>query len=95
MLKYKGLEKGIIVEVTEESYTSKIDHLSLEPLCKQENYSGQRIKRGLFKSRIGKILNADINGAIGILRKANTIIDEQLLFLHDRGDVVSPKVLNI
>lgn len=95
MLKYKGLEKGIQIEVTEESYTSKIDHLSLEPLCKQENYSGQRIRRGLFKSGIGKILNADINGAIGILRKANAVLDEHLLFLQDRGDVVSPKVLNL
>ena len=93
MLKYKGLEKGIIVEVTEESYTSKIDHLSLEPLEKQEKYSGSRIRRGLFKSGIGKILNADINGAIGILRKANAVLDEQLLFLQDRGDVVSPQVL--
>ena len=93
MLKYKASEKGIQVETTEESYTSKIDHLSFEPLCKQENYSGQRIRRGLFKSGIGKVLNADINGAIGILRKANAVLDEQLLFLQDRGDVVSPKVL--
>lgn len=95
MLQYKGLEKGIQVEVTEESYTSKIDHLSFEPLCKQENYSGQRTKRGLFKSGIGKILNADINGAIGILRKANAVLDEELLLLQDRGDVVSPKALKI
>lgn len=95
LIQYKGLEKGIQVEVTEESYTSKIDHLSFEPLCKQEIYSGQRIKRGLFKSGIEKVLNADINGAIGILRKANAVLDEQLLFLQDRSDVVSPKVLSI
>lgn len=95
LLKYKAEEKGILFESVEESYTSKIDHLSLEPLCKQESYSGQRIKRGLFKSGIGKILNADINGAIGILRKANGILDDQLLVLQDRGDVVSPEVLKI
>ena len=53
---------------------------------------GRRIKRGLFKSSCGKIINADINGAIGILRKGNEITDEQLMFLRDRGDVVSPKV---
>ena len=95
MIKYKGLEKGIQVDIVEESYTSKVDHMSLEPLCRQEVYSGQRLKRGLFKSGTGKILNADINGAIGILRKANAILDEQLLLLQDRGDVVSPKVLKI
>ena len=95
MIRYKGEEKGICVETVEESYTSKVDHMSLEPLCRQEVYSGQRVKRGLFKSGTGKALNADINGAIGILRKANVIPDEQLLLLQDRGDVVSPKVLSV
>ena len=95
MIKYKGLEKGILVETVEESYTSKVDHMGLEPLCKHESYSGQRVKRGMFKSGTGKILNADINGAIGILRKANAIQDEQLLLLQDRGDVVSPVVLKV
>ena len=95
LLKYKAEEKGILFESVEESYTSKIDHLSLESLCKQKTYSGQRIKRGLFKSGIGKVINADINGAIGILRKANGILDEELLLLQDRGDVVSPKMLII
>lgn len=32
-------------------------------------YLGKRKKRGLFQSSIGKLLNADINGAIGIGRK--------------------------
>ena len=63
------------VEIVEESYTSKIDHLALEDMKKQENYLGKRIKRGLFKSSIGKLVNANINGAIGILRKGNAISD--------------------
>ena len=95
MIRYKGLEKGIMIETVEESYTSKVDHITLEPLCRQEVYSGQRIKRGLFLSGTGKILNADINGAVGILRKANAILDEELLLLQDRGDVVSPEVLKV
>lgn len=91
--KYTDLE----VIVNEESYTSKIDHLALEGMKKQENYLGKRIKRGLFKSSINKVLNADINGAIGILRKGNAISDAQLLSLRNRGDVVSPKqfILNV
>lgn len=34
-----------------------------------EKYKGSRIKRGLFLSSLGKALNADINGALNILRK--------------------------
>ena len=66
---YKGKLIGIDVQTTEESYTSKIDHLALEPLKKQKVYLGKRKKRGLFQSSVGKLLNADINGAIGIGRK--------------------------
>lgn len=64
-------------------------------MCHHESYAGNRIKRGLFKSSTGKILNADINGALGIIRKKNEFTDVQLLNLRDRGDVVSPKVLKI
>lgn len=91
--KYTDLD----ITVNEESYTSKIDHLALEKLEHQENYLGKRIKRGLFKSSTNKLVNADINGAIGILRKGNAISDAQLLSLRNRGDVVSPKqfILNV
>ena len=89
--KYEGLE----VKIVEESYTSKTDHLSLEEMTHHDYPKGKRIKRGLFKSSCGKIINADINGAIGILRKGNAITDEQLMFLRDRGDVVSPKVFKL
>ena len=89
--KYEGLE----VKIVEESYTSKTDHLSLEEMTHHDYPKGKRIKRGLFKSSCGKIINADVNGAIGILRKGNAITDEQLMFLRDRGDVVSPKVFKL
>lgn len=97
-LQYKSQKyTDLTVEIVEESYTSKIDHLALEKLEHQENYLGKRIKRGLFKSSVGKLVNADINGAIGILRKGNAISDAQLLSLRNRGDVVSPKqfILNV
>jgi putative transposase len=57
------------VLLTEESYTSKCDGLALEDLSKQESYIGKRINRGLFKSSTEKIINADLNGAINIMRK--------------------------
>ena len=97
-LQYKSQKyTDLTVEIVEESYTSKIDHLALEKLEHQENYLGKRIKRGLFKSSVNKLVNADINGAIGILRKGNAISDAQLISLRNRGDVVSPKqfILNV
>jgi len=69
MITYKAEELGINVILTEESYTSKCDALALEPMKHQEKYLGRRVHRGLFKSSIGKYINADINGALNILRK--------------------------
>ena len=66
---YKGKLIGIDVQTVEESYTSKVDHLAFEPLEKRDVYSGKRIKRGLFQSSVHKLINADVNGAIGIGRK--------------------------
>ena len=74
-------------------FSLKIDHLANEKIEKHDIYLGKRIKRGLFKSSTGKILNADINGAIGILRKKNVFSDADLISLRDRGDVVSPLIL--
>lgn len=34
-------------------------------------FSGKRIKRGLYKSKNGILINADINGSLNILRKNN------------------------
>ncbi|MBQ5445597.1 MAG: hypothetical protein IIT48_02880, partial [Lachnospiraceae bacterium] len=43
---------------------------AFESIEKHESYKGSRIKRGLFKSSVGKLIkNADINGALNILRK--------------------------
>ena len=66
---YKAKLVGINVQTTEESYTSKVDHLAFEPLKKHDIYLGKRKKRGLFQSSTNKLLNADVNGAIGIGRK--------------------------
>lgn len=69
-IQYKAESFGISVQDNEESYTSKCDSLALEPIQKHSRYLGRRIKRGLFKSSLGVVINADINGAINILRKA-------------------------
>jgi putative transposase len=85
-LKYKCQLVGINLIETEESYTSKCDALALEKIQKHEEYSGKRKKRGLFQSGINKLINADVNGSINIMRKVvndsyiNKIIDKGLLF---------------
>ena len=55
--------------ILKESYTSICDSLALEEVNIHETYKGKRIKRGLFSSSTNKLLNADINGAINIMRK--------------------------
>ncbi len=75
MLTYKSELVGIRVEVTEESYTSKSSLLDLDPLPVRNNgnekhtFSGKRIKRGLYRTKDGRKLNADINGSGNIIRK--------------------------
>lgn len=68
-LEYKCKLEGINVILTEESYTSKCSFIDNEPLEKKDTYLGKRIKRGLFKSKEGKLINADLNGSLNILRK--------------------------
>ena len=70
MIKYKCKLEGITVTYHEESYTSKCSFLDNEEICKHEEYLGKRIKRGLFKTAQGKIINADVNGSYNIMKKA-------------------------
>jgi len=69
MLKYKAELQGIQVYTTKEGYTSKCSFLDREPIEKHDVYMGRRIKRGLFRSKEGILINADINGACNIIRK--------------------------
>ena len=91
-VQYKAEDVRIKVIITEESYTSKIDHLAFEELHKQDNYKGKRIKRGLFQSSVGKLINADVNGAIGIARKV--FGDDFLRSLINRGFAINPVKVN-
>jgi putative transposase len=70
MLKYKCKIEGINVILQEESYTSKCSFLDNEDVKKHQNYKGKRIKRGLFKTSTGKLINADVNGSYNIMKKA-------------------------
>ena len=68
-LSYKCQEVGIELILTEESYTSGTSFLDDE-LPTKENYDiSRRIKRGLFKSNEGRLINADVNAAYQIMKK--------------------------
>ena len=73
----------------------KTYHFADEEMCKHKQYLGKRVKRGLFKSSTGKILNADENGAIGILLKLKVADEKFKHLIISRGDVVSPVRLNV
>lgn len=74
-LTYKCQILGITVITREESYTSKASFLDYDEIPNYKNettheFSGKRIKRGLYKSTTRKI-NADVNGAYNIMIKEN------------------------
>jgi len=70
MLQYKGQIAGIKVVLVEESYTSKCSALDWEPIQQHSDYIGSRVKRGLFRTKTGRFINADVNGSLNIDRKA-------------------------
>ena len=83
----------------EESYTSKSSFFDMDILPKFEadkpqtySFSGKRIKRGLYQTSKGYILNADVNGALNILRKSNVV---DLEVLYSRGVVDTPARIRI
>ncbi|MGN1036179.1 MAG: RNA-guided endonuclease InsQ/TnpB family protein [Ruminococcus sp.] len=78
----------------EESYTSKASFWDKDviPVYNADNpqkyyFSGKRIQRGLYKTSDGMLLNADVNGALNILRKSSVV---SLDTLYSSGEVDTP-----
>lgn len=69
-LNYKGEEVGIKVMEQEEAHTSKCSFLDGESIEHHKKYAGKRIKRGIFRSAKGILINADVQGALNIIKKA-------------------------
>jgi putative transposase len=76
MLESKARLVGIKVIVQEESYTSRANFLGLDSIPvygktdKAPVFTGKRIKRGLYKTSVGQLINSDVNVAYNILSKA-------------------------
>lgn len=95
-LEYKCELAGIEIVIHEESYTSKCDSLAFEKIGKHENYLGKRKKRGLFQSSVGKLINADVNGALNIMRKVVGDSCESIRRIIDRGLLFNPvRITNV
>ena len=85
---------GINYVLQEESYTSKCSSLDLEKIEKHEEYLGKRVKRGLFRTKKGKLINADVNGACNILRKYKSKSDGDLSLTDVSGVINHPVRIN-
>lgn len=68
-LAYKCALAGIRFVTINESYTSKNSFVDGERAVKREVYAGRRVKRGLFKTKNGRKVNADINASFNIMRR--------------------------
>lgn len=93
-LEYLCELNGITYVKQEESYTSKASFWDKDdiPVYNEDNpksyvFSGKRVHRGLYKYSNGKTLNADVYGALNILRKSSVV---DLKVLYSRGDVDTP-----
>ena len=85
---------GIVFVKQEESYTSKASFWDKDiiPTYNADNpqnytFSGKRVHRGQYKTANGKALNADVNGALNIMRKSSVV---DMNILYGRGDVDTP-----
>ena len=85
---------GITLIMQEESYTSKASFWDKDNIPvynndnpKEDEFSGNRVHRGLYKTANGKTFNADINGALNIMRKSNVV---DMNILYGRGEVDTP-----
>ena len=95
-LKYKCQLEGINVVEQEESYTSKVSFFDNDFIPTYQvndellKSSGKRIKRGLFRTQNGLLINADINGSLNIMRKYLNEVCDDLISPANRGLVMNP-----
>ena len=98
-LEYLCELNDIIFVKREESYTSKASFWDKDdlPVYNADNpteypFSGKRVHRGLYKTANGKVFNADINGALNIMRKSSVV---DMNILYSRGEVDTPVRIRI
>lgn len=69
---------------------------AFEKIEKHDSYLGKRKNRGLFQSSVGKLINADVNGALNIMRKVVGDSCESIRRIIDRGLLFNPvRITNV
>ena len=98
-LEYLCKRYNINYMLQEESYTSKASFFDNDelPTYNMDNpqtyeFSGKRVKRGLYQTKNNYRFNADCNGALNILRKSKAV---DLIVLCRRGELDTPKRIRI
>ncbi len=94
-LVFKCKQKGIRTIVINESYTSKSSFYDNDPIIKGY-YSGIRVSRRLYQTKDKRIINADINAALNIYKKAvNTCNsnNNKINYLMSRGLTIPNRIL--
>lgn len=94
-IKYKAELAGLKVIMVNESYTSGCSAIDLEPINKEYYNKSRRIERGLFRTNAGILINADVNGALNILRKYTKGIPKAVQTARDNGRLDSPLRIRI
>lgn len=96
MIEYKANLEDINIVKINESFTSGCSAINLEKLSRKSYNKSRRIERGLFKTD-NKIINADVNGSLNILRKylKDKCIPEMIKKIRDNGLVNSPSRLRV
>ena len=99
MLEYKCKLHGIIFLTVNEAYTSKCSFLDNETICKHDTYKGTRKTRGLFVSKQGIKINADVNGSYNIMRlglkQLNVTLDVLEIKPENQRFVLNPVSISI
>jgi IS605 OrfB family transposase len=95
ILESKCQEYGVRCLETQESHTSKCSAIDNEQVKHHDEYLGKRVKRGLFKSKDGFLINADLNGAINIARKSKVTAIQFNTVEQIKGVVAFPKRIRI
>jgi putative transposase len=72
MIVYKSKLEGIEVKTVRESYTSGTSYLDGEKPARENYDKARRVKRGLFRSNNGILINADINAAYQMIKLGST-----------------------
>jgi putative transposase len=84
---------AIMYHLVDEAYTSRTDALALDEIKDQPYGKKRRIKRGLFQSITGTLINADVNGSLNIMR--NVAGDSPAKEIISRGLVNRPKRIKL